>query len=197
MILQRFRSRLMAAQFNGMLWFAMASMMTLSNLLLTSYLIVNDTREKTIFVPPMFDQPFWIQGNEASPEYLIQIGEWFAGLLLSYTSKNLDYRIQAFLRYASPESYSVLKTRFTEEAERIKYHELSAMFFPTDAKVRGPFVAVIGQQVTRVGKEIVSEKTIAYRMKFQLNSGFVHVTEFEEVKHDQPFVINNATHPTR
>ena len=197
MRLQRFRSRLIAAQFNGKLWFAMATLMALSNLLLTGYLIVNDSREKTIFVPPKFDQPFWIQGNEASPEYLIQVGEWFASLLLSYTPKNLDYRIQAFLRYASPEAYAVLQTQLTEEAERIKHHEMSAMFFPADARVRGPFVAVIGQQIIRVGKEIVSEKTIAYRMKFQLASGFVHVTEFEEVNRDKPFFVNTITHSAR
>jgi len=197
MKLQQFRSRLVAAQWNGQLWLTIATVMVLSNLLLTGYLIVNDSREKTIFVPPRFDQPFWIQGDEASPEYLIQIGEWFAALLLSYTPKNLDYRIQAFLRYVSPEAYSILQTRLTEEAKRIKLNEMSAMFFPTDARVRGPFVVIIGQQIVRVGKEIVSEKHIAYRMKFQLQSGFVHVTEFQEVNRVKPFVVNNITHPAR
>ncbi|MDH5181622.1 MAG: type IV conjugative transfer system protein TraE [Gammaproteobacteria bacterium] len=197
MNLQRFRSRLMAAQFNGKLWFVMAVTMAMSNLLLTSHVITNDSREKTILVPPKLEQPFWIHGNEASPEYLIQVGEWFAGLLLSYTPKNLDYRIQTFLRYASPGAYSVLQTQLFDEAKRIKQHEMSAMFFPTDARVRGEYVAIFGQQVIRVGKEIVSEKTIAYRLKFQFQSGFVHVTEFKEVQHDKPFVIHHATDPAR
>ena len=197
MKLQRFRSSLAAAQWSGRLWFAVAAVMALSNLFLAWHTMMNDVREKTVFVPPAFEQPFWVQGNEASPEYLTQVGEWFASLMLSYTPKNLDYRIQTFLRYASPDAYGVLHTQLTAEAERIKQHEMSAMFFPIDAKVRGNFVAIIGQQILRVGKEIVSEKRIAYRMKFQLQGGFVHITEFQEVNRDKPFVINNDTHTTR
>ena len=193
MKLQRFRSSLAAAQWSGKLWFAVAAVMALSNLLLVGYTMTNDVREKTIFVPPEINQPFWVQGNEASTEYLTQVGEWFASLVLSYTPKNLDYRIQTFLRYASPDAYGVLHTQLTEEAERIKKHEMSAMFFPIDAKVRGSFVAIVGQQILRVGKEIVSEKRIAYRMKFQLQGGFVHISEFQEVNRDKPFIVDNAT----
>lgn len=197
MKLQRFRSSLAAAQWSGKLWLAVAAVMALSNLFLAWHTVLNDVREKTVFVPPAFKQPFWVQGDEASPEYLTQVGEWFASLMLSYTPKNLDYRIQTFLRYASPDAYGVLQTQLNAEAERIKQHEMSAMFFPIDAKVRGNYVAIIGQQILRVGKEIVSEKRIAYRMKFQLQGGLVHITEFQEVNRDKPFVVDNDTDATR
>lgn len=197
MKLRRFRSSLATAQWNGKLWFAVAAVMAFSNLLLSWHSLVNDVREKTVFVPPGFNQPFWVQGNEASPEYLTQVGEWFASLMLSYTPKNLDYRIQTFLRYASPEAYAVLRTQLTEEAESIKKNEISAMFFPIDARVRDNYVAIIGQQIVRVGKEIVSEKRIAYRMKFQFQGGLVHITEFQEVNRDKPFAVNNDTRTSR
>lgn len=58
--LQRFRSSLAAAEWSGKLWFAVAAVMALSNLFLTWNTRMNDVREKTVFVPSEFDQPFWV-----------------------------------------------------------------------------------------------------------------------------------------
>lgn len=60
MKLQRFRSSLAAAEWSGKLWFAVAAVMALSNLFLTWNTRMNDVREKTVFVPSEFDQPFWV-----------------------------------------------------------------------------------------------------------------------------------------
>lgn len=193
MRLKHFRSDLSTAQWSNRVWSGIAIVMVITNVLLVSYLITHDAREKTIIVPPEIERPFSIQGENASPEYLTQVGEWFASLALSYTPKNLDYRINLFLRYAAPESYATLKTSLQEEAERIKHNEMSAMFFPMDAKVRGDFVVVMGQQILRVGKEIVADKNIAYRMKFRLEDGFLHIIEFKEVNREKPFAADNDT----
>ena len=190
MKLKRFRSNLSTAQWGNRMWSGIALVMVISNLMLVSQVMLSDSREKTIVVPPNLERPFSIQGDEASPEYLAQLGEWFASLALSYTPKNLDYRTNAFLRYAAPESYSVLQTQLQEEAERIKRNEMSAMFFPVDAKVRGNFVAIKGQQILRVGKEIVAEHSIAYRMQFRLQDGFLHIIEFKEVNREKPFATD-------
>ncbi len=197
MRLKRFRSDLSSAQWGSRMWSGIAIMMVISNVLLVFHSINNDTREKTIVVPPELEQPFSIQGDQASPEYLTQVGEWFASLALSYTPKNVDYRINVFLRYAAPESFSVLQTYLQDEAERIKRNEMSAMFFPVDAKVRGEFVAITGQQVLRVGKEIVSDTRIAYRMQFRLQDGFLHIIEFKEVNREKPFVTDSDTAAAR
>ena len=197
MKLKRFRSNLSTAQWGNRMWSGIAIVMVISNVLLVSHIITNDTREKTIVVPPEIEQPFSIQGDNASPEYLTQVGEWFASLALSYNPKNVDYRVNVFLRYAAPESFSVLQTHLQEEAERIKRNEMSAMFFPTDAKVRGDYVAIIGQQVLRVGKEIVSDTRIAYRMQFRLQDRFLHIIEFKEVNREKPFEILAADGGTR
>jgi len=193
MRLQRFRSSLTAAQWGNRMWSAIAIVMVLSNLLLVVHVITSSAREKTVFVPPKLTQPFSVQGDEASPEYLTQVGEWFTSLVLSYTPKNVDYRINVFLRYAAPESYSVLQTRLQDEAVRIKRNEMTSMFFPVDAKVRGDFVAISGQQVLRVGKEIVSDSRIAYRMRFRLDGGFLHIIEFKEVNREKPFAADSDT----
>ena len=191
MKLKRFRSNLSTAQWGNRMWSGIALVMVISNLMLVSQVMLSDSREKTIVVPPNLERPFSVQGDEASPEYLAQLGEWFASLALSYTPKNLDYRTNAFLRYAAPESYSVLQTQLQEEAERIKRNEMSAMFFPVDAKVRGNFVAIKGQQILRVGKEIVAEHSIAYRMQFRLQDGFLHIIEFREVNREKPFATDS------
>ena len=147
MKIKRFRSNLSTAQWGNRMWSGIAIAMVISNVLLAYHIITNDTREKTIVVPPEIEQPFSIQGDNASPEYLTQVGEWFASLALSYNPKNVDYRINVFLRYAAPESFSVLQTHLQEEAERIKRNEMSAMFFPTDAKVRGDYVATSANDI--------------------------------------------------
>ena len=197
MRLKKFRSNLSTAQWGNRMWSGIALVMVISNLLLVSQVMLSDSREKTIVVPPNLDRPFSVQGDEASPEYLAQLGEWFASLALSYTPKSLDYRTNAFLRYAAPESYSVLQTQLQEEAERIKRNEMSAMFFPVDAKVRGNFVAIKGQQILRVGKEIVAEHSIAYRMQFRLQDGFLHIIEFKEVNREKPFATDIDANPTQ
>ena len=197
MKLKRFRSNLTTAQWGNRMWSGIAVVMVISNLLLVAHIITNDAREKTVFVPPDMEQPFSIQGNEASPEYLTQVGEWFTSLVLSYTPKNVDYRINVFLRYAAPESFSVLQTHLQDEAVRIKRNEMSSLFFPMDAKVRGDFVAITGQQILRVGKEIVSEKRITYRMKFRLDGGFLHIIEFKEVNREKPFNTDHDTPSSR
>ena len=192
-----FRSSLSTAQWGNRMWSGIAIVMVISNALLVSHVITHNTREKTVIVPPDIERPFSIQGDSASPEYLTQVGEWFASLALSYTPKNLDYRIEVFLRYAAPESYSTLQTHLQDESERIKRNEMSAMFFPVDARVRGDFVVVMGQQILRVGKEIVADKSIAYRMRFRLTDGFLHIIEFKEVNREKPFAVDNATASAR
>ena len=191
MRLKRFRSSLSTAQWGNRMWSGVAIIMVIANVLLVSYVINTDTREKTIVIPPEIKQPFSIQGHHASPEYLTQVGEWFASLALSYTPKNVDYRINLFLRYAAPERYSVLQTHLQDEAARIKRNEMSAMFFPIDAKVRGDYVAITGQQLLRVGKEVVADKHIAYRMQFRLQDRFLHIVEFKEVPRDKPFTTDH------
>jgi len=197
MKLKRFRSTLTTAQWGNRMWLAVAVLMVISNVLLVTHVVTNDAREKTVFVPPDMEQPFSIQGDDASPEYLTQVGEWFTSLVLSYTPKNVDYRINVFLRYAAPESYSVLQTHLQDEAVRIKRNEMSSMFFPVDAKVRGNFVAITGQQVLRVGNEIVSDKRLTYRMEFRLQDGFLHIIEFKEVNREKPFATDNDTTASR
>jgi len=193
MRIKRFRSSLSTAQWGNRLWSGIAIVMVISNFLLVFHVITNDSREKTIIIPPEINKPFSIQGDHASPEYLTQMGEWFASLALSYTPKNVDYRINTFLRYAAPENYSILQTQLQQEAERIKRNEMSAMFFAVDAKVRGDFVAITGQQILRVGKEIVSDKRITYRMKFRLQNQFLHIIEFKEVNREKPFTTADDT----
>lgn len=193
----RFRSNLATAQWGGRLWSGVALVMILSNLALVGYLLSHDSREKTIVVPPDLERPFTVRGNEASPEYLTQLGEWFVSLTLSYTPKNVDYRRQIFMRYAAPDSYSALQTQLEAEAERIKRNEMSAMFFPVEAKVRGEYVAITGDQVVRVGREVVSEKRLTYRLALRLSEGFPHIIEFVEVNRDKPFTVADDTAAAR
>ena len=187
MIFQRFRSNLVSAQWGSRLWLVVATTMMLSNLLLVVYLLGLDSREKTIVVPPNLERPFTVQGEEVSQDYLIQLGEWFSALALSYTPKSIEYRRQLFLRYAAPESYSALKSEFESESQRIKRNEMSALFFPVDARVKGLYVAITGDQVQRVGKEVVGEKRVTYRLQLRLSGGFPHIIEFIEVDREKPF----------
>lgn len=193
MMLNRFRSNLSDAQWGRRLWFGVASSMVVSNIMLVTFLVTSDMHEKIVFVPPEIEQPFWIHGEEASPEYLIQVAEWFTSLALSYTPKNVDYRSSVFLRYAAPESLGTLQSHLQDEAIRIKRNEMTSMFYPVDAKVRDDYVAIIGQQVLRVGKEIVSDNRIAYRMRFRRQGGFIQILEFKEVNRDNPFVIDDLS----
>lgn len=112
-------------------------------------------------------------------------------------TEEVDYRRQLFMRYAAPESYSALQTQLQTEAERIKRNEMSAMFFPVEATVRGEYVAITGDQVVRVGREVVSEKRLTYRLALRLSEGFPHIIEFVEVNREKPFTVADDTAAAR
>ena len=88
-----------------------AVLMAVCNLVLVTWLVRVDVREKTIVTPPVLEKSFWVHGDDVSPEYLEQMALFFAGLALTYHPDNVDDQVRLFLRYADPLVYGALAAR--------------------------------------------------------------------------------------
>lgn len=75
---------------------------------------------RTVVVPPALNQTFWVTRDQASHEYLEQMGSFIAWLILDVTPASIDWKKAVLLGYVEPEQYGALKTRQEVEAERLK-----------------------------------------------------------------------------
>ena len=85
---------------------------------------------RTVVVPPALNQTFWVTRDQASHEYLEQMGSFIAWLILDVTPASIDWKKDVLLGYVEPEQYGPLKTRQEVEAERLKRINASTVVTP-------------------------------------------------------------------
>ncbi len=73
---------------------------------------------RTVVVPPSMNKTFWVTRDQASNEYLEQMGSFIAWLVLDVTPASIDWKKDILLGYVEPDQYGPLRTRQEVEAER-------------------------------------------------------------------------------
>lgn len=184
----RYRSLFADTLWRRNLWMAVAAVMAVSNLALTFWLINTDVREKTIVVPPAFEQAFWVHGDEFSPAYLEQMAVFFAGLALTYNPDNVRHQVGQFLRYADPKAYGALAARLEGDAAKIERNRLSSVFYPQEVRLKGRSVALAGQLTTLVGNKQTEQRQATFLFGFDYRAGRLFVSTFTEMQNSgNPF----------
>jgi len=140
--------------------------------------------ERTVIVPAQIAQSFWVSANQVSPEYLSEMGLFFANLRLNTTPSSAAMQHDVLLRYVSSNEYETLKTELVYEAEHIKKEHITTAFYPTDVKVDAKklIVKVIGDLQSTVGDSQLSPKRVIYQLEFTYHASRLLVNSFEEVK---------------
>lgn len=162
-------------------WKLFAGGMLLSNLALVFFLYQIQSVEKTIVMPPNFDRPFYIKGNEISPSYVEQMTQYFAQQRLTYNTKNAGVRFDSLLTFFSPSSYPVMQASFTNEARRIARNNISSVFHPISISIDGMVAIIEGELVGMIGSRIVSRKIKNYRFEYSYQNGIFSILSLEEV----------------
>jgi len=189
----RYRSLFAEVLWRRNLWMVAALIMAVANLGLSSWVLVSDTREKTIVVPPTLDKAFWVQGDDLSPDYLEQMAVYFASLALSYNPDNIRHQVSLFLRYADPQSYGALAAQLEGDAEKVERNRLASVFYPQEIRIKHRMVALTGQLITLVGNKQTEQRQTAFLIAFTYRNGRLSVAKFMEVQNSaNPFVTDGG-----
>jgi len=189
----RYRSLFVDVLWRRNLWMVVALIMAVANLGLSSWVLVSNTREKTIVVPPTLDKAFWVRGDELSPDYLEQMAVYFASLALSYNPDNIRHQVSLFLRYADPQSYGALAAQLEGDAEKVERNRLASVFYPQEIRIKRRQVALTGQLITLVGNKQTEQRQTAFLIAFTYRDGRLSVAKFMEVQNSaNPFVTDGG-----
>lgn len=181
-LLQKTRLQHLMRTRNGYL--ALASGSLLLNVLLSLVLFCMIGQERVLLVPPNFSKSFWVSASHASPDYLSEMGLFFASLRLNVTPKNAKQQRDTLLRYVEPKQYASLKTRLQEEESRLIQQHVTTAFYPVDVKVNAEksIVRIIGDMHSFVGDAALPIQRVTYDIHFAHHQGRLLVSSFQEVK---------------
>lgn len=149
-------------------------------------------RERTIVIPPAIDKSFWVSKDRVSTSYLIEMGEFVAGLILNVHAQNIEWKRELLLAYVAPEAAGALKTRQELEAERLRKMNALTVFMPGQyfPSEETASVVIKGQLLTLINGMPVEKggEGKAYIAGFGYSGGRIQLKTFKEIPYD------NAAH---
>ena len=143
---------------------------------------------KTSFVPPEITRPFWISGEDASPEYFEQMGQFINSLPLNVTPETVGQACKQYLAYVLAKDRDAYKKKCDLTAARVKRDGASQSFsltnIKTDAKNRrvvftGVLTTIINDSVSRINE--------SYVMQFVHSDGRFYIGNHEKADSNDPF----------
>lgn len=145
-------------------------------LLLALGLILNASffkkKERIVIVPPEVNKEFWIESNRVSPEYLEQMGVFFATLGGNLSPSNATYNVKFLSHYIPPDVYGDLKSELASQAHYITKNNITQAFFPSAVKVIDGEnrVLIEGNVIRNIGTTRVSNEKMVFNIKFRVNN---------------------------
>jgi len=130
-----------------------------------------------VITPPEVREEYWVTKNNASEEYIEQMGVFFATLSGNLAPQNAAYNINALLKYVVPDIYADIKSSLMGDAMQVIENNMTVSFFPNDVKVEGNTVTVNGESVRRIGSAKPITEKVMYRMGFVMRNYRLFVNE--------------------
>ena len=142
-------------------------------------------RERTVFTPPSIEKSFWVSNGTASPEYVEQMAVWIASLILDVTPDTIEYKANLLLGYADPRAHGALKERQVLETARLKRDNATTYFDLETVNVHADKLAALlqGRLHTLINGTAVPSQHRNYLVRFRMEAGKAHLTQFEELPH--------------
>lgn len=160
-------------------------LMIISNLIFGIVILNND--DKTIIIPANLKQVAWISRTQVSAEYLEEIADYYANLLLNVTSRNYGKKLEIVLRHVHPDHFKEILNQ--QSARANKYEELDAstsfqtMSLQTDAEQLK--VIVTGRLIQYVSGHQTGSDIKKYQLRFNNDQKILTLTHFQEIKNDK------------
>lgn len=138
--------------------------------------------QTTVIVPPQVNQKFWVQGNKASSEYVVEFARYISGLGLSYTfgvgksqfSELLSMYHPSVLQEAR-KSYYALSDRL-DETRAAQFFTIQTIKHDEEKKR----IELFGVQRTLINEKPVEDTTKTYEIKYTIEAGKFQVLRIGE-----------------
>lgn len=146
----------------------------------THYLATNS---KTHIVPDGLTQGFWISSNKADANYLVQMAEFWGGLMLTANATNHNFRVQHLLDHVDPNYYVPMKSMLLEQGDKLKAGvstSFASKKYHADEKKM--LVEMTGLLHLFEGGRPINSVETTFKIGFSMKNGKVFVRSFEEVK---------------
>lgn len=149
----------------------------------------NSNRERTIVSPSEVHETFWIDSNNASPNYLQDMSTYFVLLANNISPTNVEFQYKIFLAKVNPNQQGQLKLLLDKQAQRVKRNNLITMFYIKGYQIDADAnkVVVTGQLDSLIGDKMISSQEKQYRIGYQLINGKLYVNEYGEVQSNNPW----------
>lgn len=153
-------------------------------LLLVLALILNASffkkKDRIIIVPPEVNKEFWVESKRVSPEYLEQMGIFFATLGGNLSPSNAAYNVKFLSNYIPTDVYSDIKTELASQAQYIVKNNITQAFFPSAVKVieEENRVLIEGSVIRNIGTTRVSNEKMVFNIKFKAKDFKLFIEEF-------------------
>ena len=130
-------------------------------LLLLSLMLLRH-QPQVILEPPTRVSTFTVQGDRVDQNYLTEMAQYVAHMMLDVTPATIERRNDEVLKWVHPATFGAMQNRMTVAAKRLKDANATTIFWPSQVapdpdKLR---VAVIGSLETYVnGTRVQADKT--------------------------------------
>lgn len=145
---------------------SLSGALLVSNVLLATLVFSKNTR--VVITPPDVKQQYWVEGNRFSPSYVEEMALHLTHLLLDVTESSIIPQGEVLLRWVSPDTYGVFKSKLLEDSKRLKKDQVSLYFAPAEVEIfpDGLSVDITGNLITYVASKKVTDVRETYHLKF-------------------------------
>jgi len=150
---------------------------------------------KIILEPPNRATTITVQGNRVDENYLIEMANYVAHMMLDVTPATIERRNDEVLKWVHPSTFGDLQNRMTVAAKRLKASNATTMFWPTQVSPDpdNMRVALIGTLETYInGTRVQPDRMQSWLLQFETKSGRTLIKEWKETPLDDPTLVKAA-----
>lgn len=139
-------------------------------------------RERILILPPIIKNGFWIASDTAEDKYLIEMAEFWGGLLLTANESNFNFRRKHLLEHVDSRYYTPVKKTIIEQEHRIK-RGITSSFSPKSFKVDNKKLLVELEGILQIyegGREVKTQEA-KFKIGFTMRESRIFVKSFEEI----------------
>lgn len=139
--------------------------------------------ERIVIVPPGINKTFWVEADNAAPEYLEQMAYFMAQLALSVTPSNARFQLDLLLKHTSPTYYLPLKQANEHFLKRIAKEPVITFFSvqKMDTNQKEKAVVMTGIQTTFLNGSKLADRPKKFLIQFGFEGGKLTLNNFKEL----------------
>jgi conjugal transfer pilus assembly protein TraE len=146
---------------------------------------------KVILEPPTRVSTFTVQGDRVDENYLIEMAQYVAHMMLDVTPATIERRNDEVLKWVHPATFGAMQNRMAVAAKRLKEANATTIFWPTQVAPDPEHlrVAVIGSLETYVnGTRVQADRTQSWLLQFESKGGRMLIKDWKATPLDDPLL---------